>query len=165
MKNLQEQTEGKAPKRPLRSKTSTWFECKIRYEKTMDDGLQKKVTEPYLVDAISFTEAEQRIIEETSHFISGDFEVKDIKRCNYSEVVFEDNSNADRWFKAKLQFITINEKTQKEKRTNVNYLVNAANIDAAWRNINEVMGKTMIDYDIASVAETAIMDVFEHNKI
>jgi len=165
MKNLQEQTEGKAPKRPLRSKTSTWFECKIRYERTMDDGLQKKVTEPYLVDAMSFTEAEQRIIEETNHFISGDFEVKDIKRCNFSEVVFDDNSNADRWFKAKLQFISINEKTQKEKRTNFIYLVNAANIDAAWRNINEVMGKTMIDYDIASVAETAIMDVFEHNKI
>jgi len=165
MKNLQEQTEGKAPKRPLRSKTSTWFECKIRYERTMDDGLQKKVTEPYLVDAMSFTEAEQRIIEETSHFISSDFEVKDIKRCNFSEVVFDDNSKADRWFKAKLQFISINEKTQKEKRTNFIYLVNAANIDAVWRNINEVIGKTMIDYDIASVAETAIMDVFEHNKI
>jgi len=165
MKNLQEQTGSKAPQKTLRSKAGTWFECKIRYEKTMDDGLQKKVTEPYLVDAMSFTEAEQRIIEETSHFINGEFEVKGIKRCNFSEVVFDDNSNADRWFKAKLQFITINEKTQKEKRTNFTYLVNAANIDAAWRNINEVMGKTMIDYDIASVAETAIMDVFEHNKI
>lgn len=64
----------------------TWFECKIRYEKTMDNGMNKKVTEPYLVDALSFTEAEARIIEEMTPFISGEFTVSDIKRANYSEL-------------------------------------------------------------------------------
>lgn len=131
----------------------------------MEDGLQKKVTEAYTVDALSFTEAEASIIEEMSAYISGEFEVKDIKKASYGEVFFSDNAAADRWYKTKLQFITIDEKTEKEKRSNVNYLVHAASLPEAVSNINEVMGGTMVDYVIASIAETQIMDVFEHNKI
>ena len=88
----------------------TWFECKIRYEKVMENGMQKKVTEPYLVDALSFTEAEARIIEEMTPFISGEFTVSDIKRANYSELFPSDEESADRWFKCKLIFITLDEK-------------------------------------------------------
>jgi len=77
----------------------TWFECKIRYEKTMENGMNKKVTEPYLVDALSFTEAEARIIEEMTPFISGEFTVSDIKRANYSELFPSEEEAADRWFK------------------------------------------------------------------
>lgn len=146
----------------MRTRTSTWFECKIRYEKTMDDGMQKKVTELYVVDAMSFTEAEAAITEEMSAYISGDFEVRDIKKASYGEIFFSDEPTADRWYKAKLQFITIDEKTEKEKRSNVNYLVHAGTFNGAVHNIDEVMGKTMIDYVIASVAESQIMDVFEH---
>ena len=73
----------------------TWFECKIRYEKVMENGMQKKVTEPYLVDALSFTEAEARIIEEMTPFISGEFTVSDIKRANYSELFPSDEESAD----------------------------------------------------------------------
>ena len=80
----------------------TWFECKIRYEKTMENGMNKKVTEPYLVDALSFTEAEARIIEEMTPFISGEFTVSDIKRANYSELFPCEEEAADRWFKCKL---------------------------------------------------------------
>ena len=76
----------------------TWFECKIRYEKVMENGMNKKVTEPYLVDALSFTEAEARIIEEITPFISGEFTVSDIKRANYSELFFCEEDAADRWF-------------------------------------------------------------------
>lgn len=146
----------------MRTRTTTWFECKIRYEKMMDDGMQKKVTELYVVDALTFTEAESAIIEEMSSYISGEFEVRDIKKAPYGEIFFSDEPAADRWYKAKLQFITIDEKTEKEKRSNINYLVHAATFNGAVRNIDEVMGKTMIDYSIASVAETQIMDVFEH---
>ena len=89
----------------------TWFECKIRYEKVMENGMQKKVTEPYLVDALSFTEAEARIIEEMTPFISGEFTVSDIKRANYSELFPSDEESADRWFKCKLIFITLDEKS------------------------------------------------------
>jgi len=146
----------------MRSRTATWFECKIRYEKTMEDGLQKKVTESYAVDALSFSEAEERIIEEMSSYISGEFNVVDIKMAPYGEIFFSEQELADRWYKAKLQFITIDEKTEKEKRSNVTYLVQAGSLNGAVKNIDEVMGGTMIDYAIASVVETALMDVFEH---
>ena len=130
----------------------------------MEDGLQKKVVETYTIDALSFTEAEQRIMEEMSSYISGEFNIKDIKIAPYKEIFFSDEDLADRWYKTKLQFITIDEKTEKEKRSNVNYLVNAGTLNGAVRNIDEVMGGTMIDYVIASVAETTLMDVFEYGK-
>ena len=141
----------------MRSRTANWFECKIRYEKTMEDGLQKKVTEAYVVDALSFSEAEERIIEEMSSYISGEFTVTDIKKAPYGEIFFSDQEMADRWYKAKLQFIT-----EKEKKSNVNYLVQAGSFNGAVKNLDEVMGGTMIDYSIVSVAETQIMDVYEH---
>ena len=146
----------------MRSRTADWFETKIRYEKTMEDGLQKKVTEQYVVDALSFTEAESSITDEMSSYISGEFEVSDIKKAAYKEIFFSEADADDRWYKAKLQFITIDEKTQKEKRSNVYYLVQAATLPVAVKHIEEVMGTTLIEYVIASLAETQIMDVFEH---
>ena len=148
----------------MRSRTAIWFETKVRYEKTIEDGSQKKVTEQYTVDALSFTEAESTIIEEMSSYISGEFEVSDIKKATYKEVFFSEADSDDRWYKAKLQFITIDEKTEKEKRTNNYFLVQAGTLPGAVKHIEEVMGKTMIDYAIAQVAETQIMDVFEHNN-
>ncbi len=148
----------------MRSRTDNWFECKIKYEKTMDDGTQKQVPESYVVDALSFTEAEQRILEEMSSYISGAFEVTDIKKATYKEIFFSDDPMADKWYKARLQFITIDEKTEKEKRSNVNYLVHAGSFMGAVKNIDEAMGGTMIDYVIASVVETKLMDVFEYGK-
>ena len=148
----------------MRSRTAEWFECKIRFEKTMEDGMQKRVSENYVVDALSFSEAEERIIEEMSSYISGEFDVTDIKKAAYKEIFFADQDTADKWYKAKLQFITIDEKTDKEKRSTVTYLVNAGSFNGAVKNIEEVMGGTMIDYVIASVSETTIMDVYEYGK-
>lgn len=148
----------------MRSRTAQWFECKVRYEKVMEDGLQKKVTEQYVVDALSFSEAEQRITEEMSAYISGEFEITDVRKAPYKEVFFDDAGMSDRYFKAKLQFITIDEKTEKEKRSNVTYLVQAASFDGAVKNINEVMDGTMIDYEKSNISETKIMDVFEYTK-
>jgi len=148
----------------MRSRTAMWFECKIRYEKVTEDGLQKKVNENYVVDALSFSEAETRITEEMSSYISGEFEVADIKKAAYKEVFFTDDNIADKWYKAKLQFITIDEKTEKEKRSSVNYLVNAGSFNGAVKSIDEVMGGTMIDYVIFSLTETTIMDVYEYKK-
>lgn len=138
----------------------TWFECKVRYEKVMENGASKKVTEPYLVDALSFTEAEARIIEEVSPFISGEFTVSDIKRANYSELFDSENAEADRWFKCKLLFITLDEKSGAERKTATTVLVKAKDLREAVKNLDEGMKGTMADYTIASVAETAIMDVF-----
>lgn len=145
-----------------------WFECKIRYEKMTEDGTQKKVTEQYVVDALSFAEAEERIIEEMSQYISGEFEVTDVKKASYKEVFFMNGGEkvvADsRWYKAKLQFIAIDERTAKEKRSNVTYLVEACSLHNALDNIDTVMKGTMIDYVQANVGETRIMDVFEYKK-
>lgn len=148
----------------MRTRTATWFETKIQYEKTMEDGLQKKVKEQYVVDALSFTEAEKRITEEMSSYISGSFDVADIKKATYKEIFFSDEATADRWYKAKVQFITIDEKTEKEKRSNVYYLVQASTLQGALKNVDEVMGGTMIDYAIAAISETTVMDVFEYQK-
>lgn len=142
--------------------THTWFECKIRYEKMMENGMNKKVTEPYLVDALSFTEAEARIIEEMAPFISGEFTVSDIKRANYSELFTSEEEAADRWFKCKLLFITLDEKSGAEKKTATNVLVQAADLRGAVKKLDEGMKGTMADYQIASVAETAIMDVYPY---
>jgi hypothetical protein len=130
----------------------------------MEDGMQKKVTESYVVDALSFSEAEERIIEEMSSYISGEFAVTDIKKAAYKEIFFSDTDTADRWYKAKLQFITIDEKTAKEKKSSVNYLVNAGSFNGAVKSIDEVMSGTMIDFVIFSVTETTIMDVYEYKK-
>ncbi len=139
-----------------------WFECKIRYEKTMENGLTKKVTEPYLVDALSFTEAEKRIIEEMTPFMSGEFTVSDIKRANYSELFSSHEEKADRWFKCKLFFITLDEKSGAEKKTSTQILVQAADLRDAVKKLDEGMKGTLADYVIASVAETAIMDVYPY---
>ena len=140
----------------------TWVECKIRYEKTMENGMNKKVTEPYLVDALSFTEAEARIIEEMTPFISGEFTVSDIKRANYSELFFSEEEAADRWFKCKLTFITLDEKSGAEKKTSTNVLVQAADLRDAVKKLDEGMKGSMADYIISSMAETAIMDVYTY---
>lgn len=126
----------------------------------MENGMQKKVTEPYLVDALSFTEAEARIIEEITPFIIGEFTVSDIKRANYSELFPSEEEAADRWYKCKLAFITLDEKSGAEKRTSTNILVQAADLRDAVKKLDESMRGTMADYQQCSIAETAIMDVY-----
>ena len=147
----------------MRSRTGTWFTTKVKYQKTQEDGSEKVVSETYVVDALSFTEAESSIIDEMAVYVSGEFKVSGITKSNFGEIFFSDVDDDDKWFKAKLQFITIDEKSEKEKRSNVIYLVQAKSLARALRYIDEVMGKTMIDYDVVGLNDTPIMDVFEHN--
>lgn len=146
----------------MRSLTAQWFETRVRYEKMMEDGSQKNVTELYVVDALSFSEAEKRVTEEMMHYVSGDFAIKTITPASYGEIFFSDADMDDRWFKAKLSFITIDEKTEKEKRTSVTKLVQGGSVQTAVKNVEETMKGSMIDYVIAGITETKIMDVFEH---
>ena len=134
----------------------------MRYERQMEDGIQKMVTETYVVDAFTFGEAEEAITKEMTAFVSGEFNVKNITPANYGEIFFSDNANDDKWYKAKLTFITRDEKTGKDKRSNTNDLVQAGSFNAAVKNVEQVMGTTMVDYVIANIAETKIMDVYEH---
>ena len=147
----------------MRSRTGTWFTTKVKYQKTQEDGTEKVVSETYVVDALSFTEAESSIIDEMSVYVSGEFHVSGITKSAFGEIFFSDVDDDDKWYKAKLTFITIDEKTGKEKRTNTNYLVQAGSFNAAVKNVEQVMGTTMVDYVIANMSETKIMDVYEHH--
>lgn len=135
-----------------------WFECKVRYDKMLENGSVKKVTEPYLVDALSFTEAEARIIEEIRPFMSGDFSIPAIKKTNIAEI-FPDNT-ADRWWLVKYNIVTIDEKSAVERRTAVYVMVQADSQQAASDSFNKGMKGTMADFEIEKVAETKIMDVY-----
>lgn len=137
-----------------------WFECKISYDKIMENGMQKKVAEPYLVDALSFTEAEARIIEEVRPYISGEFTVADVKGARLAELFF--NENGDRFYKVKVCFITLDEKTAAEKKISAQMLVQASGLKEAIAVLEEGMKGTVADYVIASVSETMIMDVFPY---
>jgi hypothetical protein len=140
----------------------TWFEVSIKYQKIAENGMEKKTTEKYLFDSLSFTESEGRCIEEMTPFISGEFTVSDIKRANYSEVFFSDEESADRWVKCKLAFITLDEKSGAEKKTFTQVLVQAADLRDAVKKLDEGMKGTLADYLIASVVETALIDVYPY---
>ena len=137
---------------------ANWFECKVRYDKVQDNGSVKKVNEPYLVDALSFTEAEARIIEEQTPFISGDFSVSAVKRTKISEIFYDEGG--DRWYLAKVAFITIDEKSGVEKKSNSFILVQATDFKNAVENFTKGMADTMADYEIVSIAETPLMAVY-----
>lgn len=141
---------------------NTWFEVSIRYQKIAENGMEKKVTEKYLFDALSFTESEGKCIEEMTPFISGEFTVSDIKRANYSEIFFSEEESADRWFKCKLVFITFDEKSGAEKKTSTHVLVQASDLRDAVKKLDEGMKGTMADYQIGMVSETPLMDVYPY---
>ncbi len=142
-----------------------YFECKARYEKTSEDGLLRRVTETYIVEALSFTEAEARFSEEIAPFVSGEgYEISDIKKARLSELIESGDPMDDRWFKAKLAFVTLDEKTGQEKRVNHTMLAQGQDLRVALRNIDNFMHGSMADYLIVSLAETPIMDVF-HYKV
>ena len=135
-----------------------YFEVKIRYEKVNEDGMNQKVTEPYLFDALSFTEAEARTIEEITPYISGEFTVTNIKRENFSEV-FLYPDEGDYFFKARIAFVTLDDKSGKEKKTHTNVLVQANDLQQAKDRVVEQMKGTMADYEIVRVGKTDIVDV------
>lgn len=146
----------------MRSRAATWFEVKVKYDKMSEDGAIKSVKEMYVFDSLTFTEAETTAIDELAEFISGEYKVVSIMPTAYKEIFFAEDEKSDKWYKAKLMFITIDEKSGKEKRQAVYYLVQADNILNAVKNVNEVMETTMIDYVIASCVETQILEVYEH---
>lgn len=135
-----------------------WFECKVRYDKMMENGVVKKVNEPYLVDALTFTEAEARIMDEMKPFISGEYSISSEKKTKIAEIFF--NEGGDRYYQVKVNFITLDEKTGAEKKTASLILVQASDFEDALNNFKKGMEGTLGDYEIASITETMLMDVF-----
>ena len=136
-----------------------WIKTSVRFDKTMENGAIKKVTEPYLVDAISFTEAEARIIEEVAPYIIGDFTVSAVKKSNISEIFWDESG--DRWYQVKAAFSTLDEKTGIEKRSITVFMVQASDFKNAYNNFTQSMKGTMVDFEIVSITETPIIDVYK----
>ena len=150
----------------MKSKVSKYYEVKIQYQKMQEDGKEKKVTEQYVVEALSFTEAESRIIEEMSAYINGEFDVVSEKIAAYSEIILSDKSDDDKWFISKVSFVTLDEKTAKEKKQTFRYLVQADTSEKAMDYTKEMFSHGMSDYSIDAVQDTPTLEVFliEDNK-
>ena len=144
----------------MKSKFSKYFEVKIQYIKMQEDGKEKKVTEQYVVEALSFTEAESRIIEEMTPYISGEFDVVSEKIAPYNEIFLSDRTDDDKWFISKVGFITLDERTDKEKKQTFRYLVQAATSELALDYTKEMFSHGMSDYCIDAVQDTPTLDVF-----
>ena len=137
-----------------------WYECKVKYRKTFETGEQKVTTESYLLDAVSYTEAEARITEEMGAYTSEEFKITNIKVANLSEVhPFE---KADRWFKSKVSLVALDEESGKERKTNIYLLIQANDIKEAFDNTNKALEGTTGDYTIPAISESPIMDVFPY---
>lgn len=142
-----------------------WFECKVSYEKINDSGLPKRQSESYLVDAYTVTEAEARLVEELTPFTSsGDFVINNIKRAKIADLFLSQEESADRYYRAKIFFISIDEKNGVEKRTPATMIVQAASLPDAVTTIQKEMGAGVTDYQIGAIGETTIMDVFFAGK-
>ncbi len=135
-----------------------WIEVRARYDKMMENGSVKKVTEPYLADALSCTEAEARVTEELTPFISGDFRISSVVTTKISEIFWD--ASGDRFYKVKVNFITLDEKTATEKKTAAYILVQASSFKEAYDNFVDGMKGTMADYEIEAISETKLIDVY-----
>lgn len=136
-----------------------WIEVRARYDKMMENGSIKKVTEPYLVDALSCAEAEARLTEELTPFISGDFRISSVVTTKISEIFWD--ALGDRFYKVKINFITIDEKSAAEKRTATYTLVQAHSFKEAYDNFIDGMKGTMADYEIEAITETKLVKVYK----
>jgi len=142
--------------------TANWFEAKVKYIKVNEDGKERKVTESYLLDAISYTEAESRIMKEMESVVKGDYYITGLKKSNITELVESEDENDDRWYKAKIAIIDADEVSGKEKSSNQYYLVAAANINKALENLEKSLSTFVVPYEIDSIADTQFMDVFPY---
>lgn len=142
--------------------TANWFEGKVKYVRVDENGRERKVTEAYLLDVMSYTEAESRLIEEMSYIIRGDFGIAGLKKSNITEVVEPENENDDRWYKAKVAIIDADEVSGKEKRTYQYYLVGASNADRALENLNRSLSQFVVPWEVASIADTQFVDIFPY---
>ena len=142
------------------SRVSKFYEVKIQHQKIQEDGREKKVTEQYVVEALSFTEAEARIIEEMTPYISGEFDIVSEKIAPYNEILLSDRTDDDKWFISKVGFITLDERTAKEKKQTFRYLVQAETSEKAMDYTKEMLSEVMSDYSIDAVQDTATLEVF-----
>ena len=141
---------------------NNWFECKVTYDRTGEDGLAKKVTEPYMVDALSFTEAESRICKECQAYATGEFTVSAVKRCKIAEMFFNEDLDEYKWFRCRVNYVSVDEEKGVEKRIAQTMMVQAVDFQDAVKALVKGMDSSVCDYEIASITETKIIDVYKY---
>ena len=139
--------------------SGTWFEVKVRYEQTQEDGTEKMVTETYVYKAADFGEAYDKAIKNMSTFISGEFGITAMKIAQYKEIITQDDRTEEKYYRVKVNLIILDEKTLKEKKTACYYLVNADSVEKARKYTDTALSDTMMDYVIEAVQEAKIIDV------
>ena len=139
--------------------SGTWFECKVRYEQTQEDGTEKMVTETYVYKAEDFGEAYDKATKDMSTSISGEFEITAMKIAQYKEIITQDDRTEEKYYRVKVNLIILDEKTQKEKKTACYYLVNADSVEKARKYTDTAFSDTLMDYVIEAVQEAKIIDV------
>ena len=139
-----------------------WYTCKVKYNRYDDEGKYKTVTEPYLVDAVSFTEAESRIYEKVGDLVDGDFFVTTINKSNISDIFHFDNT--DKWYLSKVKYVSVDEESGKEKKITSNMLVAAENVKDAYEKIEEGLSTMLVPYDVTSITESPIIDIFPYES-
>lgn len=137
-----------------------YFETTVKYEKVMEDGMNKQVKDKYLINALSYTEAEAKATKETQGFCEA-FEISDIKKARYAEIFRNQSTDESKFYSCQLEFITLDEKSGKEKKTKHTVLVEADRLSDALKKLNEGMKGTMADYNAVCVKETNIVDVID----
>jgi hypothetical protein len=139
----------------------TWFNCKVKYVKVDDTGKEKKVTEPYLIDAVSFSEAETRIHKILEPFISGGLEITTLSKANIQEVFDFDDDGV--WYKVKITYLDVDPDTEKKKKITNYILVRAADVKNAYERVEDNLN-LLVPYDMPSIQETPILDVFPYES-
>jgi Domain of unknown function (DUF4494) len=140
----------------------TWFESKVKYVKVSQSGNEQMVTENFLLDAVSYTDAETRIIKQMQQSVKGgEFAIVDIKKSKIAEVFpFE---NGEWWYKATINLVTIDEEAGKEKKMRAFYLVMADDIQEALNRLDESLSFLVIPYVVSAITVSTIVDVFPYN--
>ncbi len=145
--------------------TLSWFECKVTYERAGEKGLNTKVSEVYLTQGFTFTEVEKRLTMEIQPMVTGTFDIMKMERTKYNELVDSTEENADKWFKCKIVMVTIDEVSAKEKKTSAVILVKAEDVSGAVKNLTKHMEDSIMNYDLAAVNESSIVDIFPYEAL
>lgn len=143
--------------------SQTWFECKVRLTKTDQNGKERTVTESYLLDAVTFTDAEARIILKMQQLTKGEFSVTDIRKSRISDVFTYDKG--EWWFRAAINLVSIDEEAGKEKKIKAFYLINADDLKEAVQRLDESLSFLVIPYFISSLSVSMIADIFPYEII
>jgi len=141
---------------------NSWFTVKVKYTKQLENGTFKRVSEPYLLAAMTFTDAEARIYEELGSSIRGEFQVTGITRTDLHDIFQYDD--AEQWFKCKVTYDRIDEDGEKAKTISQNFLVSAANVKESYERMEESLATLMIDFNVVSITASPIVEIFPYRE-